>query len=252
MMGATETFATNGATQPPKIIRRKPVIVAPSNPSAIPKIIRRKSTQPIVITQGINSLKETDLVVVKPERRVHVFSQSGSTVKQMAQYNSASYAINGAYFWRQGTGAFNPAGTLGSGGKSTFSKTLCNDVNLCGIFNLDTLEIQKTMSSGTLDGNYRSSGPLLMREGKANEDIVLNKSHRQRKAYRTALIYANNAPMFVFSKTGYTLPEFTLQLQTLFPAGNAINLDGGSSTSFYGATDSFNSNKLLPELFLMW
>jgi exopolysaccharide biosynthesis protein len=250
VVGVTETFATGNSSQPPRIIRRKPVITTPSPSSETPKIIRRKSSKAII--NGINSFKESDIVVVKPTKRVHVFSQSGSTVKKIAEYNSASYAINGAYFWREWTGAFYPAGTLGSGGKSSFNYSLCNDVNLCGIFNLDTLQIQKTMSSGSLDGNYRSSGPLLMWEGVVNEEITLNKSHRQRKAYRTALVYASQAPMFVFSKTGYTLPEFTLQLKTLFPAGNAINLDGGSSTSFYGPTDSFNSSKLLPEFFLMW
>ena len=249
-MGVTETFATGNVDQPPRIIRRKPVVTSSSSSSGVPQIIRRKTTK--VIVNGINSYKDTNIVVVKPTRRVHVFNQSGSTVKKLAEYNSAAYAINGAYFWRQGTGAFYPAGTLGSWGKSSFNYNLCDDVNLCGIFNLDTLEIQKNMSSGSLNGNYRSSGPVLMRSGVVNEEIALNKSHRQRKAYRTALVYASQAPMFVFSKTGYTLPEFTLQLKTLFPAGNAINLDGGSSTSFYGPTDSFNSSKLLPEFFLMW
>ena len=250
VMGATETFATGNGDQPPRIIRRKPVVTSSSSSSGVPQIIRRKTTK--VIVNGINSYKDTNIVVVKPTRRVHTFSNSGSTVKKMAEFNGASYAINGAYFWRQGTWDFYPAGTIWSGGKSTFNYNLCNDVNLCGIFNLDTLQIQKTMSSGSLDGNYRSSGPLLMWEGKVNEEILQNKSHRQREAYRTALVYASNAPMLVFTKTGYTLPEFTLQLKTLFPAGNAINLDGGSSTSFYWPTDSFNSNKLLPEFFLMW
>ena len=111
-MGVTETFATGNVDQPPRIIRRKPVLTTPSTSSGIPKIIRRKTTKAIV--NGVNSLKESDIVVVKPTRRVHVFNQSGSTVKKLAEYNSAAYAINGAYFWRQGTGAFYPAGTLGS------------------------------------------------------------------------------------------------------------------------------------------
>ena len=54
------------------------------------------------------------------------------------------------------------------------------------------------MFSGKLEGDFRSSGPLLLRNGNIVDNIKNDVSHWDRKAYRTALIN-NPDPYFIFS-----------------------------------------------------
>ena len=210
------------------------------------KIIRKSRK----IVSWVNDIKNDKVVIIKPDWRDHIFLPKWSTTKKVSQDYNAKYVINGSYFRADEDKDFHPAGTMGTDGKSKFTKDLCNDVNLCGIYDLNTLEIQKDMYEGTLDWNFRSSGPLLMREGKISDNISKNISHRNRKTTRTALINTTT-PHFIYSKTGMTLLDFTTVIKKYFPTWSAINLDGWSSTSFYSKDVSFNSSKLLPEFFLL-
>lgn len=228
----------------PRIMRKKTVAVS----TTPPKLIRNTAS---LKRFGVHEFKEAGIVVIKPRKRDHVFDQSGTNVREVAGNYAAKFVVNGAYFRRDGSGSYNPAGALWSGGQSSFDSTWCKDVNLCSRFDLDTLKIDKEIQTQVVAGNMRSAGPWIVREWQINPDISKNRSHWQRKTTRTALVSSGTVPYFVVSTTWYTLPDFSLQLQALFPSANALNLDWWSSTSFYSPKLSFNSKKLLPEFFIM-
>lgn len=228
---------------PPRLIRKKTVV-----PTEPPKLIRNTAS---LKRFGVHQFKEAGIVVVKPRKRDHIFDHSGTNVKEVATSHAAKFVVNGAYFRRDGSWVYNPAWALGTTWISAFDTSRCKDVNLCSRFDLDTLKIDKEIQTQVVAGNMRSAGPWVLREWQINPDLEKNRSHRQRKTVRTALVGSGTTPYFVFSTTWYKLPDFAAQLQALFPSANALNLDGGSSTSFYSAKLSFNSKKLLPEFFVM-
>jgi hypothetical protein len=229
---------------PPKIIRKKKPI-----PTTPPKIIRKKVYN--FKKNGLHNIEELGLIVVKPSKREHIFVASGSSVRSLQAETSAKYVINWSYFWKNASGDFFAAGTLGKDGVSDFYSSYCSDVNLCSRFDIDTLEIQPTIETKGYNGNRRSGWPRLVQNGVINKDLENNRSHRQRKTTRTAII-SGPTPYFIFSTTGYTLEDFASNIIKFFPNSSAINLDGGSSTSFYSEEFARNSRKLLPEFFLLW
>lgn len=198
----------------------------------------------------VQSIKSLWIVIVKPQSWKHVFIHSWSTTKELQSIYNSNFVVNGSYFWRQDwSWSFYPAWAMGKSGFTTLSYSHCEDPNLCSYYSIDTLKITASTSSWVKDWNLRSSGPWLLYSWEINNKLKNNISHWQRRTTRTALI--SPGPYFVFTQTGYTLYEFSSILKRMFPHADAINLDGGSSTSFYSKSLAFNTRKLLPEFFLL-
>ena len=77
------------------------------------------------------------------------------------EYPGALAVINGAYFARLDGGMFYPAGVRTTG-QAAVDPRMCQDINLCSIYNLDTLGIGLFPVEGWFTGAYRSSGPILV------------------------------------------------------------------------------------------
>lgn len=202
------------------------------------------------ITTWVNNIVSEDIVIIKPTWWDHMFLPKWSTVKKVSQEFKSPYVINGSYFWKDKDWDFHPAGTMWTTGASTFIEGLCNDVNLCGMYNLNTLKVSQSIVSGVIEGNFRSSWPLLMREGNIVDKIKNDISHWNRETYRTALVNSPT-PYLIYTNKGMTLYSFATIIKRYFPTGSAINLDWWSSTSFYSNSTSFNSSKILPEFLLL-
>ena len=69
--------------------------------------------------------------------------------------------INGAYFGRLNDGTFHPAGVWTTG-QAAVDPRMCQDINLCSVYHLDTLGIGLFPMEGRFTGAYRSSGPILV------------------------------------------------------------------------------------------
>lgn len=230
-----------------------------------PRIIRRSQVTSYWFPKyWLYRVAGGDIIIIKARQREHVFFSSGTSAKLLysginttgSDYVSfkPKYIINWSYFWRNASGQYMPAWALGSGWVTQFDPNLCDDVNLCGAYSLDSLEIKHGTRSGAIAWNYRSSWPWLTQSGIVNIELMENRSHRQRLTTRTAL----GSPMgwspgayFIFTTTGYTLWEFASKLNSALPGVSAINLDGGSSTSFYSKNLNIGGRKVLPEFFLL-
>lgn len=58
-------------------------------------------------------------------------------------------------------------------------------------------------------------------------------------------------PYFIVTTTGYSLPEMAEFIIKNFGKVDAINLDGGSSTSIHARNIRYNNRKLLPEFIVL-
>ncbi|MFA7285012.1 MAG: phosphodiester glycosidase family protein [Candidatus Absconditabacterales bacterium] len=213
-----------------------------------PSLLRK--TKPITsMGYGIARYAKQGIVVIKPKSRNQMFIRSGSTSSGIYhQHPGALAVINGAYFGRFGSETFYPAGVRTTGEKA-LDPSLCQDINLCSVYHMDTLGIGLFPMEGWFTGAYRSSGPILVQQGIINPSILRNRSHWQRKTYRTVMI--PQGPYFIVTTTGYSLPEMAEFIIKNFGKVDAINLDGGSSTSLYSRNVKFNSRARLPEFIVL-
>lgn len=192
--------------------------------------------------------------LIKPKKRSFVFDTRGTTAQTLlTTHTGATMVVNGSYFGYSG-GLFVPAGIYTSD-PSPVDPTHCErDKNICELLNLDSLSFtsfQPVVKTPTV-----SAGPTLLNKGKIPEEIANRYSHRQTKAYRTALLNTKRWPLFVVTKKQYTLPRLATYIHKLFGNISAINLDGGSSTSLASLDDTAtferNNQKRLPTFFVLY
>lgn len=214
-----------------------------------PTLVRK--TKPITgMSHGIARYSKQGIVVIKPNSRKQLFVASWSTSSGVYRNHPGALAVvNGAYFTRLGNGVFYPTGVRTTG-QTAVDPRMCQDINLCSVYHIDTLGIGSFPIEGRFTGSYRSSGPILVQWGIVNPSISDNRSHWQRKTQRTIMI--PQGPYFIVTTTGYTLPEMAEFIIKNFGKVDAINLDGWSSTSFHSRAVRFNSRARLPEFIVLY
>ncbi len=198
--------------------------------------------------------------------KLKVFTASkGMTVNQFVKKNKEIVAaINGTFFDKD-SASFYPSGLVVEGGKLLWKSTLDVAAGKCRIRKSDYLRGKARSDSKwfqvfytTKDGkaaimpidefqekfidkkNLASvelafeAGPRLLKNGKIQYDEFKNRPSRDKTVPRSVLGLLKNGEVIMFySGKGYTLPGLSEALLGLGVV-DAINLDGGSSSSFAG------------------
>ncbi len=201
------------------------------------------------------------ITVIKPAAFSIVFNGVGNTASRLVRDGEYAAVLNASYFGRHQDGTYFPAGVWYDNGFLISPQMIPQkDLNLQvlayyysgSIDFYENSEIDISSLSHTTPGLYFNAWPWLVKDGTINPDIVRSRSHRQSKAYRTAMLRTETGELyFVIATEKIDLPQLIvfiyksrfIQKDEKF---NLVNLDGGSSTSLWSPIVKFNATKRLP------
>lgn len=202
-------------------------------------------------------------VIAKPQDLKVFTSSEGMTVNQFVKKNrNIIAAINGTFFDKDST-KFYPAGLVISKGKIEWKSTLdiasgkCRRRSAAGLRNKAKSDSKwfrvfyttkdgkagimsvRDFQEGIIDKKFLSgietafeAGPLLLKNGAIQHEEFKNRPSKDKTVPRSVIGITKDGDIIVFfSMKGYTLPGLAQALADL-GATDAINLDGGSSSSF--------------------
>lgn len=181
-----------------------------------------------------------------------------SPLNQTCEDNRLTICMNASYFIGPSTNA-KPAGLLIIDGKH-YSQ-LAHDKQLTHIVSYSLI---KNKLEFTLTNDFKleqsnsnfifQTGPQLIEKGSIKSDLIEESLNGNGKYLRSALGYTSNDKIFLaISRYDLTLIDFSKRLIELPIFQNisidAVNLDGGSSTSMFSKINSefnFKAAKILP------
>ena len=210
------------------------------------------------------------IILIAPRRGLSsVFATGGVTASWYARSLSRTgqtdcFAFNGFYFGYGGTGAkFQPAGNATislwwQSGTTVYSSTTDPDLDVnLGVdvsYNAINNSLSFTASKTIRRGVRFFAWPMIVSGGILNPILVESISHRSSRHYRTFMIRrANGKAIFGITTKKMTLSDLGSRLQAILSTESisVVNLDGGSSTSFWHGSYAFNPNKSIPSFFGM-
>jgi uncharacterized protein YigE (DUF2233 family) len=187
----------------------------------------------------------------------------GMTAQQlMKQHTWLQAAMNASYFGWKDRG-FVPAGLFMSGWVqiSPFVPPSL-DANLGVLMRWnhwqtpELIDIGDSIDRLVLTGNVVQIWPRLIQDGTINPVLTTSYSHRQRRTRRTFLMQQTingvTRTIIGISRNRVTLDELAQEIQTLCTSScQAVNLDGGSSSSLKTQYYQFRAHRYLPLRFLI-
>ncbi len=230
-------------------------------------IIILLSAKPVVLQAALNNnIIVTDryvYTIAKPSQLRVFTSNKGITVNHfIKKHKGIAAAINGTFFDKDSTGYY-PAGLVISKGKLEWKPTVDVAAGKCRARHSAYLRnkarsdskwfrVFYTTKEGTTeiittgefrekynDKSFRSSietafeaGPVLVKNGTIQHEEFRNRPSRDKEVRRSVIgIMKDGSIIMLYTSKGYTLPGIS-QLLIGLGATDAINLDGGSSSSF--------------------
>lgn len=201
----------------------------------------------ILVARGISSLK---LIQQNPLT---------STVKSTTKENEYLAGINGGFFLQN----LSHAGYLNISGQEVVSLAP-TDTQLTGVFLFDGInpkiftisEFQQSSIEINSEGFAFQTGPIIILNNQIQTGLINNSVNGQGKYLRSFIGYTSQGEVFLgISEVPMDLNDLSENLLSYFEGEiiNAINLDGGTSTSIYSSeniTFDFRSYKSLPFVIL--
>lgn len=185
-----------------------------------------------------------------------LFFKKGSTAQKLINENRCKIAANGSYFGIDEQKNFFPAGIwLDAENTRNIQSKDPNLQNTIRFF-------QKTGKADFFFGQtfaeqipgtvIFNAGPRLLQNKKANPQLTNQISHRKKSVPRTIIAKnEKNQTFLLLFQSNITLEKLTHEL-TKLKITDAINLDGGPSTSFAEKSSfgkKFQAEELLPIFF---
>jgi exopolysaccharide biosynthesis protein len=190
-------------------------------------------------------------------------TQPVADVAEVANQQKWSLAVNGGYFYWQGSRAVH-SGLLIVDGRSLFGLVNDSRQQVTHVLIHDAVAATiKMQPAHEVDVNLLKqpgitaiqSGPLILQDNIIQTELIDNSANGTGRYIRTILGTTSDGRTFVFvAKSPVTLTQSAEILLQLEPLKNtkltAINLDGGSSTAVFSQNQEFNffANKKLPFL----
>lgn len=185
-----------------------------------------------------------------------LFFEQGITAQELIESKRCEIAVNGSYFGKDERGLFFPAGIWLS--DTSYKNTPSTDLNLQNTIRWDQnvwkaeFFFDQPSSEAFSWAVVFNAGPRLLKNGGINSDLDRWISHRKREVPRTVILKDKHGQPFLFVfKKGISLIDLAKLLQDQGFV-DAINLDGGPSTSFAHQgifKRNFNINERLPIFF---
>lgn len=197
------------------------------------------------------------IVPLTPNTQLLFFS-TGTTTQTLTQTNRCTTAINGSYFGRSWE-IFFPAGErFTTTGTITYKKKENPDQNLWEtlVFDHSKGEVKLFIADGeelTTGSQVFNAGPRLLKSWLQNPALTTQISHRSTPHPRTILAQNESQTYLILFKNKTTLSKTTQRLLA-HSFQNAVNLDGGPSTSISSTQAQlldFNNQEKLPIIFCL-
>lgn len=185
-----------------------------------------------------------------------LFFSGGNTTKNLQDEKKCKYVVNGSYFGKDGERFFPAGERFTVTGSLNYKKIENSDPNLGEtlIFDEKQGRVQlfvanrEVVMTGALVFN---TWPRLIKWWKKNNDLAQSISHRNKAHPRTLVAQKWTKNLIVVFRNNLTLDEVADELLKL-DIQNAVNLDGGPSTSISSSDPrvlNFNEQEKLPILF---
>ena len=185
-----------------------------------------------------------------------LFFSGGNTTKELQEERKCKYVINGSYFGKDGERFFPAGERFTVTGSLNYKKIENSDLNLRETLIFD--EKQGRAQLFVADGEVIMTGalvfnawPRLIKWWNKNPALTQAISHRNKAHPRTLVAQKWTKSLIVVFRNNLTLDEVADELLKL-DIQNAVNLDGGPSTSISSSDRrvlNFNEQEKLPILF---
>ena len=185
-----------------------------------------------------------------------LFFSGGKTAEKLQEERNCKYAINGSYFGKDGERFFPAGERFTATGSLNYKKIENADPNLGEtlIFDEKQGRVQLFVANGEdimTGALVFNAWPRLIKWWKKNNDLTQSISHRNTSHPRTLVAQKWTKSLIVVFRNKLTLDEVADELLKL-DIQNAVNLDGGPSTSISSSDPrvlNFNEQEKLPILF---
>ncbi len=205
--------------------------------------------------------KKPEITVITPKKfSLHFISQWSRAV-DVAVNNNCNAVMNGTYFWYNNDGSYFPAWVwyeFWSFIREPYQPATDKNLQVLLSWNWTTIDMldnnsfnfKSILQETNTPSRYVNAWPWLVRDGKINQTIVKNSSHRQRATTRVWVIKNPDWTLhFLVATQPISLPQFIVFAYNIGLWNwnfQFVNLDWWSSTALYTPYNSYQSRKKLP------